>query len=141
MVKEKFLFVCTHNSSRSQMAEGLLRAHFGGRFESLSAGTEPGGVNPYAIAAMKEVGIDITSHTSQHIDDFAGQAIDYVVTVCDHAKEACPFFPATRKNFHHSFPDPSAVKGTDEEKLAAFRTVRDAIKTWLDEAVAALPQA
>lgn len=138
MAKEKFLFVCTHNSSRSQMAEGLLRAHFEDRFESLSAGTEPGGVNPYAIAAMKEIGIDITTHTSQHIDEFAGQAIEYVVTVCDHAKETCPYFPATRRNFHYSFPDPSAVKGTDEEKLAAFRAVRNSIKTWLDETVPVL---
>lgn len=140
MAKEKFLFVCTHNSSRSQMAEGLLRTHYSERFDALSAGTAPSGVHPFAIAAMGELGIDISGHTSQHINDFAGQEMAYVVTICDHAKENCPYFPATRKNFHYSFPDPSAVEGTDAEKLAAFRTVRDAIKQWLDEVVAALPQ-
>ncbi|MCH7640347.1 MAG: arsenate reductase ArsC [Bacteroidetes bacterium] len=129
---ETVLFVCTHNSARSQMAEGLLRARYGDRYRSLSAGTEPGGVNPFAVEAMRELGIDISSHRSEHVDAYINQPLDYVVTVCDSAKEACPYIPATRQNIHMNFPDPSAAVGSDEEKLNAFRTVRDAIAEWID---------
>ncbi len=114
------------------MAEGLLRARHGDRYQSLSAGTAPGGVNPFAIEAMQELDIDISGHYSKHVDAIAGQSLDYVVTVCDSAREACPYIPAERQNIHMSFPDPSASEGTDAEKLAAFRMVRDAIATWID---------
>lgn len=127
----KVLFVCTHNSARSQMAEGLLRHDFGDQYEAFSAGTVETRVHPLAIAAMAELGIDISGHQSEHIDRYDGQAMDYVVTVCDNAREACPYFPAQKQNLHHSFPDPSAATGTDAEKLATFQAVRDEIRTWL----------
>lgn len=114
------------------MAEGILRARYGDRYRSLSAGTEPGGVSPFAVEAMHELGIDISSHRSEHVDAYTNQPLDYVVTVCDSAKEACPYIQATRQNIHASFPDPSAAVGSDEEKLNAFRTVRDAIAVWID---------
>ena len=129
--RSSVLFVCTHNSSRSQMAEGLLRSYLGDRFLSRSAGTEPGGVNPFAIKAMEELGIDISGHTSDHVDQYANRTFDYVVTVCDHAREHCPYVPAKVKNFHHPFKDPSATTGSDEEKLEAFRRAREEIKQWI----------
>lgn len=127
------LFVCTHNSARSQMAEGLLRDRYGDRYRSLSAGTAPGGVNPFAVEVMRELGIDLSAHTSDHVDAYADEPLDIVVTVCDSAREACPYIPARKANLHHSFPDPSAATGTDDEKRAAFRSVRDAIAGWIDE--------
>ena len=114
------------------MAEGLLRARYGDRYRALSAGTEPGGVNPFAAEVMREVGIDLSGHTSDHVDAFAGEPLDYVVTVCDSAREACPYIPALKQNVHQSFPDPSSVQGSADEKRAAFRTVRDQIAAWLD---------
>ena len=114
------------------MAEGLLRARYGDRYEVFSAGTAPGGVNPFAVLAMQDLGIDISGHTSDHVDQYTAQPLDYVVTVCDSAKEACPFIPARVQNLHHSFPDPSAAQGTDADKLAAFRTIRDQVADWLD---------
>jgi arsenate reductase (thioredoxin) len=131
MEKESVLFVCTHNSARSQMAEGLLRALHGDRFESFSAGTHPSRVNPFATAAMAEIGIDISEHRSESIDLYADRPIDHVVTVCDSARESCPYLPARKANIHKRFDDPSAVDGSDEEKLAAFRRVRDEIREWL----------
>lgn len=124
------LFLCTHNSSRSQMAEGLLRARGGGRYVVYSAGTQPRGVHPLAIAAMREIGIDISvaaGHRAKGMGEFAGQAIDLVVTVCDDAAEECPFFPGARRQEHWGFPDPSAATGSEEERLAVFRQVRDGI--------------
>ena len=132
MEKQSVLFVCTHNSARSQMAEGLLRARYGHRYTVYSAGTQPSRVNPFAIAAMAERGIDVSGHRSQHIDDFTGTPMDYVVTVCDSARESCPYFPAKIQNIHHSFEDPSAVEGSDADKLAAFQRIRDEIDVWLD---------
>lgn len=124
------LFLCTHNSSRSQMAEGLLRARGGGRYVVYSAGTQPRSVHPLAIAAMREIGIDISEaagHRAKGMGEFAGQEIDLVVTVCDDAAEECPFFPGARRQEHWGFPDPSAATGSEEERLAVFRRVRDAI--------------
>ncbi len=124
------LFLCTHNSSRSQMAEGLLRARGGGRYVVYSAGTQPRSVHPLAIAAMREIGIDISEaagHRAKGLGEFAGQSIDLVVTVCDDAAEECPFFPGARRQEHWGFPDPSAAPGSEEERLAVFRRVRDAI--------------
>ncbi|MEX0746572.1 MAG: arsenate reductase ArsC [Rhodothermales bacterium] len=133
MPRPSVLFICTHNSARSQMAEGLLRGRLGHRFEAASAGTTPGGVNPLAVEAMREIGIDISGHTSKHVDDaVAGRSFDYVVTVCDSAKETCPYVPASRMNMHQSFEDPSAASGSPEERLSVFRRVREEIAAWID---------
>ena len=129
---DRVLIVCTHNSSRSQMAEGLLRDRYGDRYEVHSAGTNPGCVNPFAAEVMDEIGIDISKHTSEHVDTYADTSIDIVVTVCDDAAENCPYIPARRQNLHHGFDDPSAVEGTDEEKRAAFRRVRNELDDWID---------
>ncbi|GER89509.1 protein-tyrosine-phosphatase [Dictyobacter vulcani] len=124
----RILFLCTHNSSRSQMAEGLLRARGGSAFEVLSAGTEPRRVHPLAIKAMREIGIDISQHRAKSLEEFREQPpVDLVITVCDEAAEACPFFPNARRQEHWGFPDPSRVEGSKEERLAAFRHIRDLI--------------
>ena len=131
--KRKILFVCTHNSSRSQMAEGLLRALKGDRWEAYSAGTAPTAVHPGAIAVMAEIGIDIRHHRAKRLDAFQGIAFDEVVTVCDHAQESCPVVPGGGVKRHQSFEDPAAAKGTEAEVLAAFRGVRDEIRNWIME--------
>jgi arsenate reductase (thioredoxin) len=133
MTRPRVLFVCTHNSARSQMAEGLLRALGGDRFEAASAGTEKTSVNPLAIQAMTERGIDISSHTSKTVDGLLRERWDYLVTVCDDANERCPFVPGIRTRLHWSFPDPSRATGTAEERLAVFRRVRDQIEARLSE--------
>lgn len=121
----RVLFLCTHNSARSQIAEALLR-HIGGeRFEVVSAGTEATRVHPLAIRAMAESGIDISNARSKLLDEFLDRRFDYVVTVCDAANESCPIFPGSPNRIHWSFPDPSAVEGSEEERLQAFRKVRD----------------
>lgn len=127
-MKKRVLFLCTHNSARSQMAEGLLRSIAGDRFEVFSAGTEQTRVHPLAIAAMREIGIDIAGQRSKTVDEFAGAAFDSVITVCDRANEACPVFPGGTMRLHWSFDDPSAARGTDEDRLRAFRNVRDQIR-------------
>lgn len=127
-MKKRVLFLCTHNSARSQMAEGLLRKMAGNRFDVFSAGTQRRRVRPLAIEAMREIGIDISTHRSKTLDQFIGESFDYVITVCDRANESCPIFPGTTERIHWSFDDPTAVEGTDEQKLRAFRTVRDAIQ-------------
>ena len=129
--KKRVLFLCTGNSARSQMAEGLLRHDAGERFEVYSAGTKPGIVRPEAIAVMGELGIDLTGHRSKHVDEFVGQPFDYVLTVCDNAKESCPVFPGQTIAIHHNFEDPAALQGTEEERLKLFRRVRDEIRTYL----------
>ncbi len=131
-MKKRVLFICTHNSARSQMAEGFLNALKGDRYEAYSAGIEPGRINPYAVKAMAEVGIDISTHRSKSIEEFRGENFDYVVTVCDHAKEACPFFPGERI-LHKGFKDPSEFKGTEDEILEKVRDVRDEIKDWIEK--------
>ena len=125
---KRVLILCTGNSARSQMAEGLLRHDGGPGFEVHSAGTKPSQVRPEAIEAMKEVGIDISGHRSKSVDEFAGQEFDYVVTVCDNAKESCPVFPGRTERIHWSFEDPAAVEGDWETRLAAFRRIRDEIR-------------
>ena len=132
LMKKKVLFLCTHNSARSQIAEGYMNAKYGDRFEAFSAGTEATRVHPVAIAVMKEIGIDISQHRSKFLDEFFGQGIETVVTVCDSAQGICPFFPGAQEVIHQSFPDPSAFTGTDEEVLAGFRRVRDEITSWID---------
>lgn len=126
--KQRVLFLCTHNSARSQMAEGLLRAMGGERFEVFSAGTEKTRVQPLAIEAMREIGIDISDHTSKTLDAFGDDSFDFVITVCDRANESCPLFPGRTRRLHWSFDDPTAAQGSDDEKLAAFRRIRDEIR-------------
>lgn len=136
----RVLFLCTHNSSRSQMAEGLLRARGGPRFAVFSAGTHPTAVHPLAVRAMAEQGTDISpqgGHRAKGIEEFAEQPpMDLVVTVCDEAAEECPFFPGARRQEHWSFPDPSRAVGTEEERLAVFRRVRDAIADRIEAFIA-----
>jgi arsenate reductase (thioredoxin) len=127
MEKLRVLFVCTHNSARSQMAEGFLRVYGGDRFEAFSAGTEAAGVRPEAIRAMAEVGIDISSQTSKTVDRFLGERFAFVITVCDQAREACPVFPGADETAHWGFEDPSEAPGDEEERMAVFRRVRDEI--------------
>ena len=129
--KKRVLILCTGNSARSQMAEGLLRHDAGDRFTVESAGTKPSTVRPEAIAVMKEVGIDIASHRSKHVDEFGGQDFDYVLTVCDNAKESCPVIFGKARLLHYSFTDPAAIEGTDEKRLGAFRKVRDELRAYL----------
>jgi len=125
--KRRVLIVCTHNSARSQMAEGLLRFHAGDRFEAFSAGTEVSFVRPEAISVMAELGIDICRQESKSVEQYLGQPFEWVITVCDDARQACPAFPGAEKGGHWRFDDPSAATGTDEERLAVFRRVRDEI--------------
>jgi arsenate reductase len=130
------LFLCTGNSARSQMAEGLLRAMGGDRYEVFSAGTRPSTVRPEAIAALAELGIDISSHRSKSVDEVLNRDIDLVITVCDNARESCPVFPARAARLHWPFEDPASVVGTEAERLAAFRKVRDQIQAKLREFLA-----
>jgi arsenate reductase len=123
----RVLFLCTHNSARSQMAEGLLRHLAGDRFEAHSAGTEATHVRPLAIKAMEEVGVDISGQESKTLERYLEDPFDYVITVCDDANEACPFFPSAKDRLHWSFRDPSRAEGSGEERLAVFRSVRDRI--------------
>lgn len=128
MDKERVLILCTGNSARSQMAEGILRHIAGDRFEVESAGTAPSHVRPEAIEALSEIGIDISSHRSKSVDEFSSQPFDHIITVCDNAKESCPVFPGRANRIHWSFEDPAAVNGTETEQLDAFRRIRDEIR-------------
>ena len=132
MKKTKVLFLCTHNSARSQMAEGLLRHLAGDRFEVMSAGTEATHVRPLAVRAMDEVGIDISGQESKTLDRYVGEPSDYVITVCEEANEACPFFPSAAERLHWSLPDPAAAQGTEEERLEVFRSVRDLSRDYIE---------
>ena len=132
MAKARVLILCTGNSARSQMAEGLLRFIGGDNVAVESAGIAPTSVRTEAIEAMREIGIDISGHTSKSVDEFVDREFDFVITVCDNANENCPIFPGKAERIHWSFTDPAAVDGTDEERLAAFRDVRDQIKERLE---------
>ena len=137
MTKKRVLILCTGNSARSQIAEGILRREGGDHFEVYSAGTKASFVRPEAIQVMREIGIDISTHRSKSVDEFAGQEFDYVITVCDNAKESCPIFPGKAERIHQSFEDPPAPGvGDDEHRLAIFRRVRDEIREWLNEFIA-----
>ena len=133
-MKKRVLILCTGNSARSQMAEGLLRHDAGEAFDVESAGTKPGIVRSEAIAVMRELGIDISGHRSKHVDEFDGQRFDYVITVCDNAKESCPVFPGATKRLHRSFEDPAVLEGTEAERVALFRRVRDELRAYLKHA-------
>jgi arsenate reductase len=128
--KKKVLFLCTHNSARSQMAEGILKTYYKDKYESFSAGVQPTHVNPYAVEVMKEIGIDLSDQHSKSINDFKNEKFDYVVTVCDNAKETCPFFPG-EKIIHKGFNDPADTDGSIEEILTSFEKIRDEIKDWI----------
>jgi arsenate reductase len=125
------LFICTHNSARSQMAEAFLNALCGDRYEAKSAGVTPTGLNPYVVKAMAEVGIDLSTHRSKSILEFQGKSFDYVVTVCDSARDVCPFFPGETE-IHKSFADPAEFRGTGAEIMEKVRAVRDEIRDWVD---------
>lgn len=128
---KRVLILCTGNSARSQMAEGLLRHDGGLHFAVESAGTKPSTVRPEAIAVMRELGIDISGHRSKFVEEFAGQSFDVVITVCDSARESCPVFFGSAKRLHQSFEDPAALDGSEEQRLAAFRRVRDQLRAYL----------
>jgi arsenate reductase len=132
--KKKVLFICTHNSARSQMAEGLMRKIYGEDYDVYSAGTNPSEINAYAIQVMEEIGIDVSHQRSKSVDEYHNMKFDYVITVCDQAKESCPFFPGGII-IHKGFKDPSQSHGTEEEILDAFRKARDEIKDWVEEFV------
>jgi len=131
-MKKKVLFLCTHNSARSQIAEGLLRNLLGDKYEVFSAGTEPGEVNPHSIKVMREIGIDISKQYSKNIKDFIDDDFDYVITLCGGAKESCPFFTGGEQ-FHKDFEDPSSFSGSEEEIPDKFRGTRDALKEWIEK--------
>ena len=133
MRKQRVLFICTHNSARSIMAEALLRARYGDCYAAYSADTEPRGVHPLTRAVLEEIGIDTTGLDSKSIETYRDTEFDIVITVCDHARETCPFFPNGRVQWHVPFPDPSAVSGDPDTQRDAFRRVRDAIDAWIRE--------
>jgi len=130
---KKVLVLCTGNSCRSQLAEAYLRHFAGDHAKVYSAGVETHGVNPRAIATMKEDGIDISSHTSNHVDEYRDIDFDFVITVCDHAREVCPYFPTNAQKFHHNFPDPAKATGDEATIMASFKAVREQIKEYCRE--------
>lgn len=130
---KNILVLCTGNSCRSQMAHAYLQLFAGKRAAVYSAGVEVHGVNPKAVETLKEDGVDISSHTSNHVDEYAGVPFDFIITVCDNAKERCPYFPSTALRFHHNFSDPSKLKGSAGEVNSAFRKTREEIKAWYKE--------
>ncbi len=130
---KNILILCTGNSSRSQMAEGFLSLFLHDKANVYSAGVEIHDVNPYAVKVMAEDGLDISSQTSNHLDEYLQMDFDFVITVCDHASEVCPVFPGAKETFHHNFADPAKVEGSEEEKMEAFREIRDQIKHWFKD--------
>ena len=132
-MKKTILFICVHNSARSQIAEGLINALYADRFEAVSGGTRATRVHPGAIEAMAEIGIDISGHRSKSIDEFESRQFDYVVMVCDEKQADCPFFPGGKEYIHQAFDDPAACTGTEEEILACFRKSCNEIKKWIEE--------
>ena len=130
--RERVLFVCTHNSARSQMAEGMLRGLYGDRFQAYSAGTKPTSVDPRAVSVMSEIGFDISGSWSKSVSEFLGMDIDYVITLCDDAQETCPFFPGAKEYLHRRFINPVDISEPGEA-IAAFRQVRDDLKDWIIE--------
>jgi arsenate reductase len=133
---KRVLFLCTHNSARSQMAEGILRRLGSEQFEAMSAGTTPRELQPLAVRVLAESGIDISGQHAKGVEEYTAANFDYVITVCDDAQEACPNFPGARKQLHWSLPDPSVAHGSEEERLMAFRSVRDRLATLIREFIA-----
>ena len=139
MSRQRVLFLCTHNSARSQMAEAILRALGGERYEAASAGTEVTRVHPLAAAEMARRGIDVSGQRSKHLDELLGERFDTVITVCDNAAESCPVFPGAPERLHWSLPDPSAVKGTEAEQAAAFERTADALTARIQDLLSGYP--
>jgi len=135
--KRKILFICTHNATRSQIAEGYMRSKYGDRFDVYSAGLTPAPVNPMTIEVMKEIGIDISGQISKPVDIFFGRDMGTVVTVCDEATKVCPFFPGAKEVINQNFPDPSKFTGSPDEIRSRFRLLRDEITRWIDETFSA----
>jgi arsenate reductase len=135
--KKNVLVLCTGNSCRSQLLHGYLAKELGERAAVYSAGVEVHGLNPRAVRVMAEDGVDISHHTSNHVDEYAAVPFDYVITVCDHANEVCPIFPSSAKKLHHNFPDPAKATGTEEEIMQQFRAVRDQVKAYAHDFVQA----
>ena len=135
--KKNILVLCTGNSCRSQLLHGYLQQALGNRAAVYSAGVEVHGLNPRAVRVMAEDGVDISAHTSNHVDEYAAVPFDYVLTVCDHANEVCPVFPSTAQKLHHNFPDPAKATGSEEEILGRFRSVRDQVKAYAQDFVRA----
>jgi arsenate reductase (thioredoxin) len=133
MEKKKVIFICTHNSIRSQMAQAILNYFCGDRYEAFSAGSDPAGVNPITVSVLQEIGIDSSGHYSKGLDLYGNDKFDYVVTVCDRAKESCPYFPNGVKKLHKSFSDPSLLPGSPESIVAEFRKSRDEIRNWIEK--------
>ena len=131
--KKSVLFICTHNAARSQMAEAFTRKLLGDRWEAASAGSSPTAVNPLVVRMMAEAGVDISGARSKSVEEFRGRRFDAVVTLCDRAKESCPFFPTPGERIHRSFDDPSALRGSEEELLRELRRIRDEIRAWVLE--------
>jgi arsenate reductase len=138
MERVRVLFLCVHNSARSQMAEGLLRSMAAGAVDVKSAGLEAGGLRPEAVTVMHELGLDISTQRSKSVDELAGERFDVVVTTCEEAKEACPFFPGARETIHWDLPDPSAVPGDEATRLEAFREVRDELSSYYADLIRVL---
>jgi arsenate reductase (thioredoxin) len=136
VARRRVLVLCTANSARSQLAEGLIRHGFGDRIDVFSAGVAPSLVRPEAVAVMREIGIDISTHRSKHVSEFAGREFDDVITVCDAANEQCPIFPGHARRHHRDFKDPASTGGSEEQRLAAFRQTRDELRHWLTEILA-----
>ncbi len=130
-LKKRVLFVCTHNAVRSQMAEALLNEIYGDRYAAFSAGSDPTQIDPLVVSAMKETGMDVRHYRSKGLDMFKDDTFDYVVTVCDQAREACPYFPGGKFNIHKGFSDPSGFDGSLDDKMKEYRKTRDEIKTWI----------
>ena len=129
--RKSVIFLCTGNSARSQMAEGMMRHLRGNEFEVFSAGTEPKGIHPLAIEVMAEIGIDISTQRSKHLDKYLIKEFDYSVTLCDHADKTCPLFPGEGKRIHQGFSDPAAIDGTEEERLEVFRKIRNRLRAFM----------
>jgi arsenate reductase len=131
MTRTKILFICTHNAARSQMAEAIANSMFGDRLEASSAGSSPTKINPYAIAVMKEIGIDISKNRAKHLNEFSGMRFDYAVTLCSDDEGFCPFFPDAQEHLHHSVNEPKGSTNTEEGRLLAMRSMREEILAWI----------
>jgi arsenate reductase len=138
-MKKTVLFICSHNSGRSQIAEGLLNAYYGKKYKAYSAGIIPAKINPLVIQVMTEIGIDLSKNRSKSIEEFRGESFDIVVTVCDNAQEVCPFFPG-KKVLHKNFQDPSLIQGSKEERVERIKQIRDNIMDWILETFYTPPQ-
>ena len=131
--KKSVLFICTHNAARSQMAEALLNKLYEDRYMAFSAGTDPTQIDPLVVLVMREIGIDVSNNRSKSLNIFQDSTLDYAITLCDQAKESCPYFPAGRSQLHRGFPDPSAFEGKPEDVINEYRRIRDEIKDWIEK--------